>query len=660
MGSIAEEGQSFSTPDEEEDVKVGIKTEMNNLICRYEVQLAVGSYGLLALGQIVLDETLPLYMKLDRAQGGFSYETHDIGIILSVAGGVFMIFTLFVLPVVANYNKSSLYFYGCITTIPIALCMPLLPQINQDETVVWILLLTSLIWKNISLTLAFTAVCVQVTESASKDTELASVNALGQSIASLSRSIGPACGGLLWAIFLSSKHVEGNFCIVCGVMLMCIYLNRLIPCDAKNQVEGPRVTEGVESIWLSELQSTRPVLTIRDSLPLHEVDILILGAGMSGVSCAFHLAEMGKGCLCLEQRQISGGATGRNAGMLWPKGQDEFELKTSEKLMKWVCENMDVETEALVSKGGGVRLVKKGTQAKGRQIEDIASLLPGLGDEEKFECYYDPTSTSLFPGRIVHALAEAASRGGAEFMEYVTVHTITKRGSLQRVHTSHGFVDAKQVVVATNALIPMLLPELRPYLKPVTNSVIASATIRNEAILPKVSGISSGGGSSEIYMNVRRDGKLILGGMRNIVESEETSMWSSSSGQDTGGIHDAGEGDPRIVAALKDWLQKTFPELAAVAEFTHSWKGLIAITKDGMLIVGPLSPQFEGREGVYVCGGFGGHGMPRCYGFGESVARMLLDKDDPSKYSRDYIRLCNVNRFHWSTKLDDAELGYKP
>ena len=214
--------QNFAKFEEKEE----IVEEKKALLLRRSVQLAVGSYGLLALGQIVLDETLPLYMKLAKDQGGFSYQTHDIGIVLSVAGGVFMIFTLFVLPVVANYNKSSLYFYGCLATMPIAVIMPLLPRLSPDDNVVWTLLLVSLIWKNVSLTLAFTAVCVQVSESVLKDTEVASVNAIGQSMASLSRSVGPACGGLLWAAFLSVEHVEGNFYIVCCIMLLCIVLGQ--------------------------------------------------------------------------------------------------------------------------------------------------------------------------------------------------------------------------------------------------------------------------------------------------------------------------------------------------------------------------------------------------------------------------------------------------
>ena len=164
------------------------------MMWRRNVQLAVGSYGLLALGQIVLDETLPLYMKLDKPRG-FSYETHEIGIVLSVAGAIFSCFTLTLLPILANYNRSRLYFWGCLTTVPVAFCMPLLPRLaSHDDTALWLLLLASLLWKNVSLTLAYRRLPNQ--ESGAPEVFSHACAERG----GLEQSPGPACG--LWSVFL--------------------------------------------------------------------------------------------------------------------------------------------------------------------------------------------------------------------------------------------------------------------------------------------------------------------------------------------------------------------------------------------------------------------------------------------------------------------------
>ena len=79
--------------------------------------------------------------------------------------------------------------------------------------------------QNISLTLCFTAVCVQVAQSVSRDSELASVNALGQGMASFSRAAGPMCGGLLWSAFLTAGEVGGNFVLVSGILVVAVFLN---------------------------------------------------------------------------------------------------------------------------------------------------------------------------------------------------------------------------------------------------------------------------------------------------------------------------------------------------------------------------------------------------------------------------------------------------
>src|SRR4051794_9094309 len=46
------------------------------------------------------------------------------------------------------------------------------------------------------------------------------------------------------------------------------------------------------------------------------VDVCVVGAGIGGVSTAWHLAERGVRALVLEARQVAAGASGRNGGFL--------------------------------------------------------------------------------------------------------------------------------------------------------------------------------------------------------------------------------------------------------------------------------------------------------------------------------------------------------
>ncbi len=402
-----------------------------------------------------------------------------------------------------------------------------------------------------------------------------------------------------------------------------------------------------ESIWLKEVADTEQ-LSLLDTLP-EAAEIVIVGAGFTGTSVAYHLAQAGVKCVVLEARQISGSATGRNAGMCWPSS-DEFEQKTATRVLKFIKDNM-LEEEALVNEGGGIRLVKAlvgHKQDSGGCAVDFSSILPQLDPalSEEYVAYKDD-AVSFFPARVVRALAcQAAKANGeaaAEFMENVHVRDIEMaEGHCHRLKTSRGDIIAKKVIVTTNALIPELLPELAQIVKPVTNTVLASKPIPDH-LLPKISGVSEGSGSAEVYMNIRRDRRLILGGKRCLVEAEETAAWEEELERMTGvcPVNDVGTGDPRIVDALKEWLRQLFPKIAEVAEFEFSWKGIIAVnTVDGMPLTGPV----PNRDGVFVCGVLGGHGMPRCFSLGAALARMVMEQGESEEYSRRYLQRCRVDR----------------
>ena len=62
-----------------------------------------------------------------------------------------------------------------------------------------------------------------------------------------------------------------------------------------------------------------PGLTIDGELP-EQVDAVVIGGGMTGISAAFHLQCLQPQwrVLLLEARTLAGGASGRNGGLLWP------------------------------------------------------------------------------------------------------------------------------------------------------------------------------------------------------------------------------------------------------------------------------------------------------------------------------------------------------
>jgi len=83
---------------------------------------------------------------------------------------------------------------------------------------------------------------------------LGAVNGLGQSLASLSRSIGPAVGGVLWSLSVHYHFVFLNFMVVSLLLGGCNYINRCLPLsldEKKQSSSSPSASEKPEEFSIS-------------------------------------------------------------------------------------------------------------------------------------------------------------------------------------------------------------------------------------------------------------------------------------------------------------------------------------------------------------------------------------------------------------------------
>ena len=107
--------------------------------------------------------------------------------------------------------------------------------------------------------------------------------------------------------------------------------------------------EPAPSAWLDDLEP--PGWNTSASLPDY-TETLVVGAGMTGCSIAYHLSEAGVACTVVDTRSVAEGASGRNGGILWPsKGYEE---RTAAALVDFI-KAKDVACD--LSETGGVYLV---------------------------------------------------------------------------------------------------------------------------------------------------------------------------------------------------------------------------------------------------------------------------------------------------------------
>lgn len=222
-------------------------TPVNPLRLR-TVLVSTGTYGILCMGYILLDETIPLFLKLSRQDGGMEFSSSEIGFLLSVVGVAVLIFAVFILPKLCNnYPKGWLYSVSLYLALPGIFGWPMLayfrpiiiqysPSATIEKTVSWGILIFLGILRGFTSSVAFTAVTIQINHSV-YDEHLGLVNGLGQTFASAARAIGPAIGGLLWTVSVSTNFVFLNFIIVSLILLFSVFLDSMLPSWLENKRE---------------------------------------------------------------------------------------------------------------------------------------------------------------------------------------------------------------------------------------------------------------------------------------------------------------------------------------------------------------------------------------------------------------------------------------
>ncbi|WP_158887058.1 NAD(P)/FAD-dependent oxidoreductase [Amycolatopsis anabasis] len=205
------------------------------------------------------------------------------------------------------------------------------------------------------------------------------------------------------------------------------------------------------------------------TLPGH-ADIVIVGGGIIGVSCAFHLAEAGVDVLLLERGAFGAGSTAKAAGgirssftsrvniELGLRGLAEFEGFASrfgqeidfrrDGYLYLITDPADLpafERGVALQNSYGVRsrLVEPAEARRVSPLIDTAGLVAAL---------WSPDDAKATPDSAVQGYARAARRHGATLCQRVEVEGVTRDGdTITGVRTSAGNVRTGAVLCAAGA-----------------------------------------------------------------------------------------------------------------------------------------------------------------------------------------------------------------
>jgi len=198
-------------------------------------------------------------------------------------------------------------------------------------------------------------------------------------------------------------------------------------------------------------------------------DAIIIGAGIHGVSTAFHLAERGLKALVIEKNTLASAATGRSSGLV----RMHYDLEPESRLA-WVSFQYfrnwreRVGGESGFTRTGFIQLVpaRHIEQLKANVLmhqrigipsllvnrADVQRLAPLFNFDDVEAAAYEPESGYADPSATTASLMDAARSMGACLMQGCTVTDIqVKGGKVRGVATSEDEYFAPIVVNAAGA-----------------------------------------------------------------------------------------------------------------------------------------------------------------------------------------------------------------
>jgi glycine/D-amino acid oxidase-like deaminating enzyme len=178
----------------------------------------------------------------------------------------------------------------------------------------------------------------------------------------------------------------------------------------------------------------------------------------------------------------------------------------------------------------------------------------------------------------------------------VEIHEHTRIGSAAET-------GAETVVVATDGYPSGLLGELEGLIVPTRGQVIAT-----EPLPEMLFEIPHYGRHGFDYWHQRPDGRIVAGGFRDVsLDSEFTAEEVTT---------------PVVQNALERFVESLMGRPLRV---DYRWAGIFGMVFDFVPVVG----RVPGADGLWVAGGYSGHGIVLGFSSGRLVARAILGERDP-------------------------------
>ena len=395
-----------------------------------------------------------------------------------------------------------------------------------------------------------------------------------------------------------------------------------------------------------------------------EVDVVIIGGGIIGVSTALSLVERGLRVAVCEKGLIGAEQSARNWGWVRQMGRDPAELPLAiESLRLWCGMNERINGETGFRQAGIAYLCE--TDADVAMYEDwlkhalplgldsrlvtgeaLKTLVPGAAKPFK-AALHTPSDAKAEPMLAAPAIARGAAAKGAHILTNCAVRTVERTaGRVSSVVTERGEIRCSSVVLAGGAWSRRFAGNMGIDFPSLT--ILGSV-----ARLSPIDGVPDMAvGASNFSFRRRLDGgftvaqrnaniapltpdsfRLFVDYMPTLIKSwreltlrvngqflREWNMARTWTADEVTPFEQVRILDPdpslRFVHGGIDYLRQAFPAFGS-AKLTQMWAGLMDVTPDAVPVIAPVGSV----PGFYLCTGFSGHG----FGIGPGAGALMAD-----------------------------------
>jgi sarcosine oxidase len=380
--------------------------------------------------------------------------------------------------------------------------------------------------------------------------------------------------------------------------------------------------DGELSLW-SETAIELPVAqSLQEKL---EVDVLVVGAGYTGLSTALHLAEQGVSVAVLESRSIGFGGSGRNAGLVnagvWKTpeyvveqlGEDAGE-KFNKALFDSPAQVFDLieryKIDCQAKRCGTINIAHKASalddlRDRYAQMQKLGASVRLIDGEEasvlsgspfyRHGGILDQNAGTVQPLSYVRGLAGSAMELGVRIFEESPLISLQRQGVGWLAKTGSGEVTAGKAVLATNAYADNNNRQIRDSTLPVFIFQCATKPLPPEVaetVIPERQGIW-----------------------------DTQTMLTSSRVDESGRLVMSCAGSLHGIAKMirQNWMKRMRDRLYPQTRgepWSYYWSGQVGVTSTKILRVQLLAP------GLFAPAGFNGRGI----GPGTVIGKYLADK----------------------------------